>query len=206
MRNSRISSIARDSNIIHYDVITASVANVAAGAASTSGTSLDNALPRSKVLAGAKANPNTNEGLVHLIRRIWWQVQASSTTVISARHSTAMQIARRATGAFQTPGTDMVVWEDNLVAPVGIQAFAQAGQVVTDVYQSGKIELQECPIIMVKPYYLNVTSNALTSGAGTITTSVTLRMMVETIRVKGEEYRRLLDGYTQIPGRMERAE
>lgn len=215
-RNSRTSSTGKDSKQamqnIHWDGIRVRNQTVfGAAAVNTVANSTALIFPRSKILT-AVPNPNTDEGVVHLIRQIIITAMLVGTVAGEAGSRNLIQIHRRDPGAGEL--SPVSIAEGNMVEQIAyeefipIQVFQQstgtaASQVFRDTHFRQVNNLPE-PLVMVKPYYLKMRSLMSSAVAQTTTMDCWMYIQVESIRVKGNQYRRLLDHYTQMPTLIER--
>lgn len=208
MRNSKTLYTGSDSKD-EWDALKLTAGNtfVGAGSATVEGTST--MFPRCRSLAMV-TNPKTNRGVVHLIKKIYLRVVATcSVGGVATIHVTVAQIRRR-----QRTGTmdvlidnriiDEVVWEDTIQAPASVEAAGAGTQLVTDVYQASSFDLENDPIICVRPYWLDFRSAIAVEAAAIVNVDVTVYLRTQSVRVEGEKYRRLLDAYTQVPWLIEK--
>lgn len=211
--SSRTSSIASASRNYHWDVV--NIANNQVQGAAAVNTVVEGkatAFPRSNVL-GVLRNARTNEGLVHLIRKIRTHAFLQSSGVAEAGFNLFWQMRRRESGAIVADllsGNkliDEVMFEDRLVGGAFQESSGTAGtQQFNDVHQHTEIDFGEFPMVAVLPYYADVVSLLSNTAATTLTMNFTVSVYVESIRVAGQAYRRLLDHYTQAPTLIERRE
>lgn len=214
MRNSKTSYTDNDSKKcacrnMHWDCLqlTATNAHVAAGSATIQPTPA--VFPRSKALVRNVPNPNDNEAIVHLIRQVRTRCWLQLADTAIARHQTIFQIRRRPDAELinvltgNTP-IEEIAYEDSIVAPAQVDAFGAAAMTTQEVSFQSDMEFGEFPLVMVRPYSLDFQSIQTVDAAAGATTVVIMYLLVESIRMKGEAYRRLLDHYTQVPTLIER--
>lgn len=203
MRNSRISSIDNVSKNIHYDCAFISQASLFVAASGVTVQGGSRVFQRSKVLARNVTNPNDDEGLVHLIHEIHYRARGFINAAGDATHFTRAQIQRRQIETdletIENNVNDNVMWEDSIGGQMFSEAAGLAAMVANDVWQNTDYVLKY-PLVAVRPYYLDASSVLASSVAGTVTFEARVYLMVESVRVRGEQYRRLLDAYTQLPG------
>lgn len=209
MRNSRISSIANASRNLHWDKARLNL-TASASAVDSAFTSGQAPFHRSKAL-GRGANPNTNEGIVHLIHKIIIATRVSSgTATAEAAAYLRFQLLRRqlqniALIDLQDSPSDVVAFDFSMQKEADLTSTgALATLVANPGFQPPQIPLDP-PIVMVMPYFL-VAGGTAAANSSAIAALVDVYMQVESIRVKGEEYRRLLDAYTQVPSLLEKRE
>lgn len=208
MQNSKISSIGRGSNNVWWDVIQASISTTLGAAAhDTAMTPQILQFLRSKSL-GRVANPNTNEGIVHLIHQMTFDSRVVATGVGEAMAALRIQINRKfnATGFIEvsTQPTDMVVYEHRQNKEADGTGLVAAGTLTANTGLPVDVVNFQKPIIMVQPFSCVCGGFVSSSVASIMIVIFNVKILVESIRVKGEEYRRLLDAYTQAPGLFER--
>jgi len=204
-QNSRISSTGRDSKlppILRMDAV--SIAEVADSATSDSDYLNPEVFPRSRVL-GRATNPGTNKGMAHLIWAIEFSIRVVGATTAQLMGSAVGQIIRRDDDRFDKgsaflgmENSDLVAWEGRRYFQNGVPG---AGMPFTVCQNSGDTyERFPLPLVMVEPYYLTAFWEEFNNSAHQPTIQAIAYIYYETVRIDGEDYRRLLDAYTQIPG------
>lgn len=183
---------------------------------------------KSKILR-TKANANNNEGIVHKV----WSMKVNSALGMLANSNVGMmmvcQILRndidfpeagavlapivgdiRDTQILQPSPISKVAWEN---------VFRQTASVIlgnslTGGVPGGGFGLVEYeyyfhnPLVFVRPYFLAsqcIFISSASAGAS-VRHNLEVYIEVESCRVKGKEYERLLNEYTQIPSLLERRE
>ena len=211
MRNSKTSYTVNVSKDYHIDAVNISNSTTfGAAAADTIVNSAAVCFQRSKLM-GRNNGAYTNEGIVHKLLRMWVEYVIVGTVAGQAGARSTFQIDRRDPGAgapdvllANTP-VDHIAFEDTVSDQVWQESRSTAAsQVFREPCQNKIIHEFPCPLIFVQPYYLKVRSIMSSAVAQTLTASLTMYMQVESVRVKGAEYRRLLDHYTQLPSTIER--
>jgi len=164
------------------------------------------AFPGSKMLL-SKSNMNTNRGIVH---KIWaieyifkWDSSGNDTNLVIAVRA---QLIRRALAVFAAGATvektisdhpDTIAHETGLF---GSRVTNSGGPPASDAdTKFSKYFLLPFPLYMVRPYFITAFQDVLGTLAQVRNLFMECYVYVEEVEMKGEEYRRLLDAYTQVP-------
>lgn len=202
MRSSRTSSTGRDSK---YLTVTKARIETAITSASTS-QYLGLTTFRSTNILGRPANPRDNENVVHMLHAVQYvaDVRRDPTSVCSYR--AVAQLLRRPDDRFLAAVTAIQHIEDNpdLIAHESIWGSGDpfgasvANPVINDMYP---LYLpMKYPIPILRPLTLACFFTLLQSAATATTINIFAYLYYQSVRIKGEEYRRLLDGFTQMSG------
>lgn len=219
MQNSKISSIANASKNLRWDAVKLSNSTTIGGV--SVGSSMTNAagvcFPGSKML-GRGENPNTGEGIVHLIHKTHSISRVRLTGNGAGGAAAYIQMRRRNPGvgavnsymgelnvaagtaiAGSTNVIDELIWES-----AAIQNLSYNASGLTTDTGAGPPIMRECnldpPLVAVEPYFGKQGGIVWATGADTIVIDTMLYILVESIRMSGEKFRRLLDAYTQMSG------
>lgn len=213
MQSSKTSSIANASKNLHWDGVRVRNTTVfGAAAVNTVANAAAGVFPRSRAL-GKDVNPNTNKGLVHLIHMVVFEYMAASSAAASNAAARAItQIRRRDPGAgaldpvsiAEGSPIDAVIVEDFATIRSFQESTGTAGTVTANDVNYRNTLVFPTPMVAVMPYFLKLRSLMSSAAIATVTLDCNCYVLVESIRISEQKYRRLLDAYTQVPALQER--